>query len=75
MCVSVVDVLVRDRRAVEIKVFVGVEAFGVVVINRRAGDGQGQPNQSQRGHEQGDERQWRYRPGRGIRRGSRCAGH
>ena len=42
MCVSVVDVLVRDRRAVEIQVFVGVEAFGVVVVNRRADDGQGQ---------------------------------
>ncbi len=61
-CVSIIDVLVRDRRPVEIQVFVGVEAFGVVVVNRRAGDGQGQPNQGQRGHEQGDERHWRCRP-------------
>ena len=61
-CVSIVDVLVRDRRPVEIQVFVGMEAFGVVVVNRRAGDGQGQPNQGHRGHEQGDERYWRCRP-------------
>ncbi len=48
MCVSVVDVLVRDRRAVEIQVFAGVEAFGVVVVNRWAGDGpaMGRANQT-----------------------------
>ena len=54
VCASVVDVLVRDRRPVEIQVFVGVEAFGVVVVNQRAGDGQGQPKQRQHGHERGD---------------------